>query len=124
MLFNLLADLVVALHFAFIVFVVGGAGLIFFWRRVIWFHLPSAVWGALIEFKGWICPLTPLENWLRYRANEAGYSEGFIAHYLLPVVYPAGLTTGIQIAMGLFVIVVNAVLYFFITRRWYRLKNG
>ncbi|MEK7728170.1 MAG: DUF2784 domain-containing protein, partial [candidate division KSB1 bacterium] len=65
MLYSFLADLVVVLHFAFIVFVIGGAVLVYFWRAVIWVHVPCAVWGAWIEFSGWICPLTPLENWLR-----------------------------------------------------------
>ncbi len=118
MFFNLLADLVVVLHFAFIVFVIGGAVLVYFWRRVIWAHVPCALWGAWIEFSGWICPLTPLENWLRHHANEVGYSEGFIAHYLMPVIYPTGLTANVQIALGLFAVLVNVGMYWWIARRW------
>ncbi len=118
MLYSFLADLVVVLHFAFIVFVIGGAMLVYFWRRVIWVHVPCAVWGAWIEFSGWICPLTPLENWLRLRANEVGYSEGFIAHYLMPVIYPSGLTSNAQITLGLIVVLVNVGMYGWMAWRW------
>jgi hypothetical protein len=80
-------------------------------------HLPAAVWGALIEFQGWICPLTPLENSLRASAGQAGYEGGFIEHYLLPVLYPAGLTQGVQVMLGSLVIAVNLVVYGLLLRR-------
>ncbi|NUO79699.1 DUF2784 domain-containing protein [candidate division KSB1 bacterium] len=118
MLYSFLADLVVVLHFAFIVFVVGGAVLVYFKRKLIWLHVPCALWGAWIEFSGWLCPLTPLENWLRQRANEVGYSESFVAHYLMPIIYPSGLTSNVQIALGLIVVFVNVVMYLWIVRRW------
>ncbi len=111
MLFRLAADVVVALHFGFIVFVVAGGFLVWRWRRLAWVHLPVAAWGALIEFTGWICPLTPLENALRRRAGEAGYAGGFIEHYVIPIIYPAGLTPRLQIILGIAVLVVNAVAY-------------
>jgi hypothetical protein len=106
-----LADGLVGLHFAFVVFVVAGGFLTWRWPRAAWVHVPVAVWGALIEFKGWICPLTPLENHLRRAAGEAGYAGGFIEHYVIPVVYPTGLTREIQLALGVAVVVINAVAY-------------
>ncbi|MFL5530347.1 MAG: DUF2784 domain-containing protein, partial [Gemmatimonadaceae bacterium] len=83
MTYRILADLVLVLHLAFVIFVVAGAGLVTRRPRVAWLHLPAVVWGVLIEYAGWICPLTPLENSLRMRGGEAGYSGGFIEHYLL-----------------------------------------
>lgn len=119
MLYRLLADAVVTFHGLFILFVVCGGFVA--WRRggrwVAAIHLPCAVWGMLIEFRGWICPLTPLENSLRARAGQAGYSGGFIEHYLLPAMYPAGLTPRIQTALGSAVLVINAVAYAVLIRR-------
>ncbi|MDH3495612.1 MAG: DUF2784 domain-containing protein [Gemmatimonadota bacterium] len=118
MLYRFAADVVVALHFAFIAFVVAGGFLVWRWRRVAWVHIPVAAWGALIEFTGWICPLTPLENELRRRAGEAGYAGGFVEHYVIPIIYPAGLTPGLQVVLGVGVLVVNAVAYgVLVTRR-------
>lgn len=111
MLYRLSADLVALLHFAFVLFVVLGGLLVLRDRRLAWLHLPAAIWGALIEFGGWICPLTPLENRLRWRAGEAGYSGGFIEHYLLPVLYPDGLTRPVQVGLGLAVVVINLLVY-------------
>ena len=105
------------LHFAFVLFVVAGGLLVLRWRRLAWVHLPCAVWGALIEFTGCICPLTPLENWLRRRAGGADYSGGFIEHYVMPILYPVGLTRSIQIGLGIAVIVINAALYLWIFSR-------
>ena len=79
--------------------------------RLAWLHVPAAVWGVLIEFAGWVCPLTPLENALRLRGGEAGYSGGFIEHYLLPVLYPAGLTRNTQLLLGSFVLALNLAVY-------------
>ena len=81
------------------------------WRWVVWLHLPAAIWGALIEFTNVRCPLTPLEKQLRVLAGQQGYEGGFIAHYILPVLYPAGLTRGTQIALGAAVVVLNAAVY-------------
>jgi len=108
---RLLADVLVGIHFLFVLFVVGGGFLAWRWPRMAWAHVPVALWGALIEFAGWICPLTPLENHLRRAAGEAGYAGGFIEHYVIPVVYPAGLTREIQLTLGAAVIVINAVAY-------------
>jgi len=116
-LYRLLASAVVAFHGLFILFVVFGGFVAWRWRWVAAIHLPCAVWGMLIEFRGWICPLTPLENSLRARAGQAGYSGGFIEHYLLPAMYPAGLTPRIQAALGSAVLVINAVAYAVLIRR-------
>jgi len=111
MFLKLAADGIVLLHFAFIIFV--GLGGLVVWRqpRLIWLHLPAAVWGAFIEFSGGICPLTPLENRLRIAAGEIGYSGGFIEEYMIPVIYPDELTRWIQISLGVGVVVINLVVY-------------
>ena len=111
MAYRILADLVVGVHVLFVVFVVAGGLLALRWPWVAAAHLPAAVWGALIEFRGWICPLTPLEKSLRASAGQAGYAGGFIEHYLLPALYPAGLTRGVQLVLGSLVLAVNVVVY-------------
>lgn len=111
MLYRLLADLVVLVHLAFVIFAVGGASLVLRWRWVAWVHVPAVVWAALIEFAGWICPLTPLENRLRILNGGAGYSGGFIDHYVLPILYPSGLTRGAQVFLGAFVLLLNIGIY-------------
>jgi Protein of Unknown function (DUF2784) len=117
MLYRVLADLVVVLHFGFVLFVVFGGLLALRWPRAAWFHLPAAIWGAGIEFVQGICPLTPLENHLRRLGGEAGYSGGFVEHYVLPVLYPGGLSHGVQLGLGIFVVALNAVIYTVVWRR-------
>jgi hypothetical protein len=107
----LAADLVVLVHLAFVVFVVLGGLLVLRWPRAAWAHLPAAVYGALIELVGWGCPLTPLENDLRRAAGEAGHEGGFIEHYLVPILYPHGLTPTIQVVLGVLVVTVNLAVY-------------
>jgi hypothetical protein len=110
------ADAVLVLHLAFILFVVLG-GLLVLWRRgLVWLHLPAVAWGILIECLGWICPLTTLENWLRMQGGGRGFSGGFIAHYLAPLIYPVGLTRGLQWLLAALVIAVNAIIYLRIWR--------
>lgn len=111
MLVKISADLLVLLHFAFIVFVVLGGFLVLKWGKVALLHIPCALWGAFIEFSGWVCPLTPLEHFLREAAGEAAYSGGFIDHYIMPIVYPTGLTQGIQIVLGVIVLIINLCVY-------------
>ena len=115
--YRILADLVVGLHFVFVVFVVAGGLLVLRWPKVAFVHLPAAVWGAAIEFGGWICPLTPLENSLRRQAGEAGYSTGFVEHYMLPLLYPSALTRELQLLLGFLVIAVNLAIYVYVFRR-------
>jgi hypothetical protein len=117
MIYRLLADGLVLIHLAFVAFVLAG-GLLVLWRPVIcWAHLPAAAWGALIEFTGWICPLTPWEVVLRRQAGQAGYTGGFVEHYILPVLYPEGLTTDAQMVLGFLVVAVNVGIYAFVWRR-------
>ena len=119
MIYRWLADAVVVVHVCFVIFVVVGGFLLRRWPKLIYVHLPAAIWGVLIEFAGWICPLTPLENSLRARGGQAGYEGGFIEHYILPVLYPGGLSRNIQLVLGLFALVMNAVAYtlYFRSRR-------
>jgi hypothetical protein len=121
---RLLADAVVAVHLAFIVFVVAG-GLLVLWRRG-WavLHLPAVAWGAWTEFTGTLCPLTPWEQSLRQQAGAAGYAGGFVEHYLVPLIYPAALTPGLQFALGAFVLLVNAAIYLGVWRRRQRERRG
>jgi hypothetical protein len=115
--YGLLADLVLIAHLTFILFVLAGGLLALRWKRAVWFHLPAAVWGVLIEIADWICPLTPLENRLRLMAGELGYGRSFVEHYVLPIVYPEELTRDVQLALGGLVLVVNAFVYFVVLGR-------
>ena len=117
MLFRSAADLVLVVHLAFVLFVVLGGLLALRWRRVAWVHVPVALYGATIEFLGFVCPLTPLEVWLRRRGGEAGYEGGFIEHYVVAALYPRGLTRGIQLALGTAVLVLNGIVYLVWWRR-------
>jgi hypothetical protein len=108
---GVLADAVLVAHFVFVLFVVLGGLLVLRWPKAAWAHVPAAVWGAAIEFCGWICPLTPLENELRRRAGEAGYIGDFVGRYLLPVLYPDGLTREVQLALGTIVLALNLGIY-------------
>jgi len=115
MLFRTLADLVVLVHLAFIVFVVLGGVLALRWRWMPWVHLPAVVWSALLEFRGWICPLTPLENWLRRAGGGSAYSGGFVEQYVVPIVYPTALTHRGHAALGILLCVINIAVY----ARWW-----
>lgn len=117
MLYRIGADLVVVVHFAFIAFVVLGGLLALRWPRVAWVHLPCALYGVLIEWVGWVCPLTPLENTLRDLAGQNGYAEGFVEHYLLPIIYPSGLTPSVQVVLGALVLGINVAIYAVVIRR-------
>ena len=117
MFYRALADLVLLFHLAFVLFVVLGGLLVLRRRRWAWLHLPCAAWGVLIEFAGWICPLTPLEVSLRMRGGEAGWAGDFIGHYVTAALYPQGLTRGVQIALGSFALLLNAAVYAWIVAR-------
>jgi hypothetical protein len=115
--YSALADAVLVLHFGFILFVALGGLLVLRWRRVAWIHIPCAIWGVAIEFGGWICPLTPLENRLRDLAGETTYQGDFIARHLTPVIYPEGMPREVQVALGLAALVVNLAVYGFVWSR-------
>ncbi len=116
--YRLAADLVVVLHLVFILFVFLGGLTLFRWPRMIWIHVPAAVWGGLVELVGAPCPLTPLENHLRNAGSVATYSGGFIDHYIMPIVYPPGLTRETQVVLGVLVLGINFAIYFkFLTRK-------
>jgi hypothetical protein len=111
MLYDLLATAIVLLHFSFVLFVVGGGLLLYKWPWLAWLHLPAVIWAALLEFNGWVCPLTPLEQQLRSAAGQAGYSGGFVDHYLLALLYPVGLDGNMQVILGSLVVVINVLVY-------------
>jgi hypothetical protein len=119
MICQILADSVVVFHLVFILFVVLGGILVVFQPRIIWIHIPCVVWGIIIELTGGVCPLTPLENYLRTKAGQPVYTNDFVIHYIEPIVYPANLTRELQIIFSLVVILVNAAAYgcFFVVRR-------
>ena len=120
MVYNYLADLVVLLHALFVLFVLLG-GFLVHWRPVIaWGHIPAVIWAASIEFLGWICPLTPMENMLRNKGGGTGYATGFIEHYIMPLLYPAALTRNMQIGFGLTVLGLNLVIYL---RVWQKIRE-
>jgi hypothetical protein len=105
------ATAIAILHLLLILFVLFGGLLVLRWPRLMWAHLPIAAWGVLVEFCSWYCPLTKWENYLLRQAGRAGYDTGFVAHYIMPVIYPAGMTRGHEIALGAFVLVLNAGIY-------------
>lgn len=117
MIYLISAYLVFFLHLTFILFVPLGGLLVFRRRRWAWVHVPVFLWGAMISFGGWICPLTPLENWLREKGGALGYEGGFIDHYLVPIIYPVGLTRPHQYLIGAFVLLLNLVIYTLALRR-------
>jgi hypothetical protein len=111
MLERFLADVVVVFHLLFIAFAICGGVLVLRWRRVMWVHLPAVAWAVLVEVMSWRCPLTPLENHFRRLGGQAGYRESFVEHYVMPVLYPTGLTDEIQMVIGCLVFAVNAAVY-------------
>jgi hypothetical protein len=114
--FRAAADLVVMMHAAFALFVVLGGFLVLWRRGLAWVHLPAAIWGVLVEFGGWVCPLTPLENHLRQRGGGQGYQGQFIEHDVLPLLYPSNLTRGGQIVLGVSALAVNVLVYTLVVR--------
>jgi hypothetical protein len=109
--YNALADLVLLAHLAFVAFVVIGGAAVLRWPRMAWVHLPAVAWAVMIEYAGWVCPLTPLENALREAGGGAAYAGGFVERYVVPVLYPADLTRAVQVALGTAVLLLNALVY-------------
>ena len=118
--YSLFADLTLILHVIFIVFVVFGGVAVLWRRRLAWLHVPCALWGILIEYAGWICPLSYLENSLRSAAGAGAYTGSFISHYLVPLVYPSGLNSQLQVLLGTAVLAINIIIYILVWWRWKR----
>lgn len=123
MIYRVLADLTLIVHLSFILFILFGGLLAFRWPRIVWLHLPTVAYGAAIEFIGWVCPLTPLEVWLRRTAGQQGYEGSFVENYLVPIIYPAGLTPTVQIVLGSIVLGLNAIVYGALITRHRKAKN-
>lgn len=117
MIYNILADLTVLLHLGFVLFVVFGGTLVFKWPRLAWVHLPSVIWGAVVELFALGCPLTPLEKLFRRLAGEAAYEGGFLARYVMPLVYPPGMSREHMVILGVAVLVVNGAIYGWLWQR-------
>ena len=115
--YEIAADLILIIHFTFVLFVVFGALLIFASIKIIFIHIPAVIWGSYIELTNSICPLTYLENWFLHKANLTTYSEGFIQNYLVPIVYPMNLTNDLQIYLGIALIVLNIIVYVLIINK-------
>ncbi len=115
--YRVAADTVIAVHLGFVVFVGVGGFLAWRWRRVVWVHVPTVLWGALIEFVGWTCPLTPLENHFRGLAGQSQYHGSFIEHHILSVLYPVDYTMALRVALGLLVVALNVLAYGVYLRR-------
>jgi hypothetical protein len=124
MIYRLAADVVLATHLAFVLFAVFGGVLALRFREAVWAHLPAAGWAVLVSAASWTCPLTPLENHFRRLGGQAGYDGGFIEHYLVPVLYPHGLTHGMQLGLAALVLVVNAAIYVRVWRSRRRTATG
>jgi hypothetical protein len=113
---RVMADAVLLAHGIFILFVLLGGAMVWRWPRLAWLHLPAVAWAAWVAWAGWVCPLTPMENALRRAAGQAGYSGGFVEHYLLGLIYPEGLTRGLQVGLGVFVALLNLAAYALLIR--------
>lgn len=121
---RIFADLTVIFHFSFVIFVLFGALLLLRWHKLIWLHLPCVTWGILVEFMGWYCPLTPLENYFRDKAGLELYSGDFVMQYIMPILYPQGLTRDWQLVFGFIVLLFNAIIYGYLIRRWLKNDTG
>ena len=115
--YELAADIILIIHFLFIIFVIFGAFLFFVAKKIVFIHIPAIIWGSYIELTHSICPLTYLENWFLHKANLITYSGGFIQNYLVPIVYPVNITKDLQIFLGIGIIVINIVIYAFIINK-------
>jgi hypothetical protein len=124
MLTELAADLLVLIHFSFILFVVLGGLLAIYWPKAVWAHIPAVAWGAWIEFSHGVCPLTPLEQSLRARAGSENYDGSFIDHYLIPLIYPPGFSAETANLLGWLVLAINILVYFIIIRRHFNRRKG
>lgn len=119
-----LANVIIVIHFFFILFVLFGGFLVLKWPGFIWLHLPAIIWGFLVELNGWLCPLTPWENHFRELAGKLVYEGDFVGQYLIPVIYPAELTREMQYLFAGVVVLINTLVYFFIWRKHKKLRSA
>lgn len=117
MLYRILADLVLTVHLSFIIFVIIGGFLLLKNKKWMIIHLPAIIWAIILEIKGWICPLTPIENWFRGKGGQEIYKQSFIEHYLIPIIYPDKLTRRFQITLVCSIIIINVALYLWVYRK-------
>jgi len=117
MFYLFISDIVVLLHFGFVLYVIFGGFLLFKWPKSIWVHIPAVIWGSVVEIFNITCPLTILENLFRYKAGTGTYEADFIGEYILPILYPDGLTREIQLILGIAVIIGNSLIYYFVFRK-------
>jgi hypothetical protein len=103
--YRLLADGVVLIHFGFIVFIAVGGLLAWRWPRVLWAHVAAVAWGAGIVIIGWDCPLTPLEKHFRELGGEQGYRGGFVDRYVEGVIYPERYTSLLRALVAVLIVV-------------------
>ncbi|MBA3013292.1 MAG: DUF2784 domain-containing protein [Proteobacteria bacterium] len=122
MVYSILANIILAAHLIFILFVVFGSLVVFYKRWVFWLHIPAVIYGSLVEFSGWICPLTPLENHVRALAGQSGYAHSFVQEYLLKTIYPEMLTRQDQIIIGCILLILNLFVYLLIFRKTMKKK--
>lgn len=115
---RLAADAVLIIHLAFVIFVACGGLLVWHMPGLAWLHVPAFLWGAAVELGALSCPLTRLENLFLRASGSTGYERDFVAHYLLPLLYPTGLTRDDQIGLGVAVLAVNGLLYGIRLYRW------
>jgi hypothetical protein len=110
-LYALAAEIVVVTHLVVVVFILLGGFLVWRWNWIGWVHVPIVLWGTFIHFTGWLCPLTPLENFLRAKAGQAGYEGSFVEHYILALLSWDGRTYAMQVLIGILVLAANCVPY-------------
>ena len=115
--FEIFATLILLLHFSFILFVIFGALLILRFKKIIYFHIPAVAWGAYNELSHSICPLTHLENYFLKKAGKDQYSVDFIENYIFKIIYPPALNYEIQTYLGVILIFVNLVIYYYIVKK-------
>jgi Protein of Unknown function (DUF2784) len=115
--YTLLADLVLVVHLAIVVFALLGGALVLRHPKVLWVHLPVLLWGVVVEWADWICPLTPLENYFLHLGGKAGYTGDFVARFVSRVLYPEHLTLSLRYVLGLILIAVNVVVYGYVILR-------
>jgi hypothetical protein len=120
MMYQLLADFVLLLHFVFVAFALFGGLLVLRYPKMLWLHLPALLWGMVVQLADLICPLTPLENWLRYFGGEEGYAVGFVEHYVGKVLYPENLAVELRYVLGAVLAGVNVAVYFLV---WWRKRR-